>query len=104
MSRKFFNSRWPCSEAMLSGWNCTPCTGRRRVSEPHDEAVLGVRRHGQFLRQARALDHERMVARRLEGRVDAAEDAGAGWRIAESLPCTGVGARTTRPPKASPIA
>ena len=26
------------------------------------------------------------------------------WRIAESLPCTGVGARTTLPPKASPIA
>ena len=48
------------------------------VSEPHDEAVLGIRRHGQILGQARALDHERMVARRLEGRVDAAEDAGAG--------------------------
>src|SRR6202162_2142679 len=46
------------------------------VSEPHDEAVLSVRRHGQFLRQARALDHERMVARGLEWRVDAAGDGG----------------------------
>ena len=27
MSRKFFKIEWPCSEAMLSGWNCTPCTG-----------------------------------------------------------------------------
>ena len=25
-SRKFASSAWPCSEAMLSGWNCTPWT------------------------------------------------------------------------------
>src|SRR5262249_26258831 len=25
--RKFFNRAWPCSEAMLSGWNCTPWMG-----------------------------------------------------------------------------
>ncbi len=24
-SRKFLSSWWPCCEAMLSGWNCTPC-------------------------------------------------------------------------------
>src|SRR4029078_6475791 len=27
ISRKLASSAWPCSEAMLSGWNCTPCTG-----------------------------------------------------------------------------
>src|SRR5690606_17252061 len=26
--RKFCSSAWPFSEAMLSGWNCTPCSGR----------------------------------------------------------------------------
>src|SRR5690606_21678474 len=25
--RKFCRSAWPFSEAMLSGWNCTPCSG-----------------------------------------------------------------------------
>src|SRR5690606_1502803 len=27
MLRKFCRRAWPFSEAMLSGWNCTPCTG-----------------------------------------------------------------------------
>ena len=35
--------RWPCSEAMLSGWNCTPCTGAIAVAHAHDHAVIGVR-------------------------------------------------------------
>ena len=25
-SRKLRRTSWPCSDAMLSGWNCTPCT------------------------------------------------------------------------------
>ena len=33
-SRKFFRIGWPCSEAMLSGWNCTPCTGMRYATAP----------------------------------------------------------------------
>ena len=33
-SRKFFSIRWPCSEAMLSGWNCTPCTGKLSCIRP----------------------------------------------------------------------
>ena len=75
MSRKFFSIRWPCSEAMLSGWNCTPCTGKRRCAQAHDEAVAGLGRHRKVARHARAVDHERMIARRLERRVDAAEYA-----------------------------
>src|SRR5262249_52693584 len=27
ISRKLASRAWPCSEAMLSGWNWTPCTG-----------------------------------------------------------------------------
>src|SRR5690606_18591304 len=33
-SRKFFSMAWPCSEAMLSGWNCTPSIGRSRCLSP----------------------------------------------------------------------
>ena len=39
--RKFWSSAWPFSEAMLSGWNCTPCTGKRLVLHAHDQAVVG---------------------------------------------------------------
>ena len=34
VSRKFCSSAWPFSEAMLSGWNCTPCTGWLCASRP----------------------------------------------------------------------
>src|SRR6516164_1098610 len=51
--------------------------GQARVREPHDDAAVGVGSHGELARQACALDHERMVARRLERRIDAAKDAAA---------------------------
>src|SRR6185437_2158062 len=33
-SRKFLSSECPATEAMLSGWNCTPCSGRSRWAMP----------------------------------------------------------------------
>src|SRR5262249_38489786 len=33
-SRKLPSSSWPCSVAIDSGWNCTPCTGRVRCWKP----------------------------------------------------------------------
>ena len=30
---------------MLSGWNCTPCTGKRAVRQPHDQAIVGLGGH-----------------------------------------------------------
>src|SRR3984885_13391919 len=44
-----------------------------RMREPHDKSAVGIRGDGQFARQAVALDHERMIARRLKRRVDAAK-------------------------------
>ena len=32
--RKFASSSWPCSVAMLSGWNCTPWIGSSRWRNP----------------------------------------------------------------------
>src|SRR6202035_5187430 len=32
--RKLRSRSWPPSEAMLSGWNCTPCSGRSRWASP----------------------------------------------------------------------
>ena len=65
---------WPCSLAMLSGWNWTPWIGRPRCRKPWtvpSSAVAltmsvgdAVRSHG-----------ERMVARRREGGGQAGEDA-----------------------------
>ena len=51
------------------------------------------------------LDHQRVVARRLEGVRESGEDARTPscW-IADSLPCITERARTIRPPKARPIA
>ena len=47
------------------------------VREPHDEAVVGIGGDGEIVRQARALDDQRMIARRLERPIDAAKNAGA---------------------------
>ena len=75
-SRKFRSSAWPCSEAMLSGWNCTPwigrCCGARPMIRP--SSVSAVTRAP---RQARSLDDQRMIARRVEGRGQAGEHAAA---------------------------
>ena len=49
--------------------------GKRAMGKPHDHAVMGLRRHRQIVRQARAFDHERMVARGLEWGIDAAKHA-----------------------------
>src|SRR6266516_3455244 len=48
-----------------------------RVRNAHDEMIVGFRRQCQLVRYAGAVDHERMVARGLERRVDAAEHAAA---------------------------
>src|SRR3954451_14572461 len=49
----------------------------RFVGEPHDEAVVGFRRDAEVARHGLPLDHQRMIARRLERPVDAAEHARA---------------------------
>src|SRR5947209_17050447 len=45
----------------------------RRMRQAHDEPVVGFRRDLEWLRQVLALNNERMVARRKERAVDAAE-------------------------------
>ena len=71
------NMSWPYSEAMLSGWNCTPWIGSVRWARPmiSPSAVSAVMRR--FGRQGRFLDDQRMIARGVEGRRQAGEDAGA---------------------------
>src|SRR2546423_525854 len=49
--------------------------GAMGVGEPHHEVVVGFRHHRELLRHAGALDHERVVARRLERAVDPAKHA-----------------------------
>src|SRR4029079_10422336 len=49
--------------------------GPRLVRKPHDQAVIGFGGDAERVRKAIALDHQRMVARRLERAVDAAEHA-----------------------------
>src|SRR5215467_3764115 len=48
--------------------------GKAAVRDPHDQAVVGFGGHRKLARQARALDHQRVVARGLEWRIDAAKD------------------------------
>src|SRR6266487_1613659 len=50
---------------------------KRAMRQPHDQTVIGLRCHNEFVRQARPIHHERMVACGLERRIDAAEYAGA---------------------------
>ena len=76
-ARKFLSSSWPACDAMLSGWNCTPCSGRSRWTRPMIEPVLGRGGDAQLWRQARALDDERVIARRGEGVGQAREHARA---------------------------
>ena len=65
-SRKLASSSWPCSEAMLSGWNCTPCTGCVLCCRPMMMPSVGLGRDLEGGRQARALDDQRVIARHLE--------------------------------------
>ena len=63
---------------MDSGWNCTPCTGSSAMAHAHDLVALARRGTGpgghlQAIRQAGGLDHQRMIAGRLEGLVEPAE-------------------------------
>ena len=57
------------------------------VLHAHDEAVGGLGRDLERVGQARALDDQRMVARRREVLRDAVEDALAGMVHLGSLPC-----------------
>src|ERR1700720_602978 len=47
------------------------------MRKPHHQTVLGFRRHAEIARHGFALDHQRMIARRLEWRIDATKDAPA---------------------------
>src|SRR5262245_23458476 len=48
---------------------------KRAMRKPHDQAIIGLGRYRKLVRQARSFDHERMVARSPERRIDAAKDA-----------------------------
>src|SRR5262249_55413676 len=47
------------------------------VRNAHDEPIVGLRSQCQLVRHAGAIDHERMIPRRLERGIDAAKDAAA---------------------------
>ena len=64
--RKFARMSWPCSEAMLSGWNCTPWIGMGLVLQAHDQAIGGLGGHLEAVGQRRPLDDQRVVAGDLE--------------------------------------
>src|SRR4029077_4093295 len=51
--------------------------GQLRMGKPHHHAVVGIGGHGELARHARSLDHQRVIARRLERRIDAAKNSGA---------------------------
>ena len=71
----------------------------RLVLQAHDDAVGRLGRDLEHVGQALALDDQRMIARHLEALGQALEHALAlVWRIVDSLPCMGTGARTTLPP------
>ncbi len=72
--------------------------GMRLVHEPHDDAVLGLRRDVETVGQALPFDDQRVIARHLERLWKPLEDALVEVRIVESFPCSGSGARMTLPP------
>ena len=47
------------------------------VGKPHDQSVVGIRGRSELGRQAFALNHERMITRGFERRIDTAKNAGA---------------------------
>src|SRR5262249_23138462 len=47
------------------------------MRKPHHQTVIGLGRHVEIARHALALNHERMIARRFERRIDAAKYAAA---------------------------
>src|SRR4029077_17440555 len=51
--------------------------GQTAVRDTHNETILGFGSHVEFAREARAIDHQRMIPRRLKRRIDAAKNAGA---------------------------
>ena len=55
--------RWPCSEAMLSGWNCTPFTGNLRWASPmiRPSSVQAVALIEKRVRPVAAPDPKRLV-------------------------------------------
>ena len=72
-SKKFRMIVTPCSDRMLSGWNCTPWIGKRAVRQRHDQPVRRLRGDGKIRRAALAVDDQRMIARRAKRPVDARE-------------------------------
>src|SRR5260370_20791413 len=47
------------------------------MCDTHDETIPGFGGHVEVARQAVAIDHQRMIPRRVEWRIDAAKNAGA---------------------------
>ena len=90
-----------------SGWNCTPCIGHSRWRSAHDRAVVvGARRDLERRRAARPATRPASgSASPRSGCGEAGEDALAVvLDRPRSCRASARGARTTRPPNASPIA
>src|SRR2546430_17440341 len=61
-------------ESHAFGVQPNPVYRKRAIYKPHVQAVIGLGGHRQLVRQARSFDHERMIARGLERRIEAAKD------------------------------
>ena len=68
---------WPCSVAMLSGWNCTPKIGSSRCCSPWTTPSSLSAVTQQAVRASRPVDHQRVVAGGPERRREAREQAAA---------------------------
>src|ERR1700722_8165964 len=54
-----------------------PVNGKPLVSKSHDQSVVGIGGRSELRRQALALNHERMITRGFERRIDAAKNPAA---------------------------
>ena len=79
IARKLASNSWPCSLAMLSGWNCTPKTGsvrwRMPMTRPSSVQAVGTSTSGKRRRGRRSGCGS---AWRVNGDRQALEDVGAG--------------------------
>ena len=73
------------------------------MAQPHDLTLGGARTDLHRIWNRSGFDQQRMIAHRLERIVEPAKIVRPSWTTGEVLPCIRRDARTTLPPKASPI-
>src|SRR5689334_12280678 len=74
---KIFQEQMPVLGGDAFGMKLHAVHRQLPMREPHHQAVRGFGGHIQIARHGRTLDHQRMIARRFERRIDAAEDTAA---------------------------